>query len=495
MVDDLHMSVPTVAGLCVRLGVQLAPAPGFEAPRTPISAVHISELVDPTAYLSGGELLLTTGLALPRSTLGCQRYVRRLVDAGLSALALGLGPVHRDLPEPLVRACSDEGLCLLVVPTETPFLAITKAYWSDLGRSAERQLVDVLATHQRLVDAAATADAQSAVLRTLVRSVGEWGAVLDRDGEVEEVWPRRAARLAGSLRGELGRMLAAGTSSAASLRMGDAHVSVYPLSVEGHLEGYFALGSAAPPTGGDRRLLLTACALLSTDLVRRRAERLGTGAALRAVCLLLDLGLPDAAVRLAARLDAPPLGARVRLLALSSSVVADAADAVRRWCADAMECPVDDSRSWFVLPPDHPPYADLEALLERRAPDCRSALSAEIGLDDVGRVRARLVRSLDAPSPAASAPPSSSVLEERLGNLLREPRGDLGRSLVSYLRHRGQWEPAARELGVHRNTLRARLERCRALLDADVNAPDVAADLWQLMRLRGLTDPAAVRIR
>ena len=481
-----------MAGLCVRLDPQLAPAPGFEAPRTTISAVHISELVDPTAYLTGGELLLTTGLALPRSTLGCQRYVRRLVEAGISALALGLGPVHRALPQPLVDACRGEGLCLLVVPVETPFLAITKAYWSDLGRSAERQLVDVLATHQRLVDAAATADAQSAILRTLVRSVGEWGAVLDREGEVEEVWPRRAARVAGSLRGELGRMLAAGTASAASLRVDDAHVSVYPLSVDGHLEGYLALGSPAPPSGADRRLLLTACALLSTDLVRRRAERLGTGAALQAVCLLLDLGLPDAAVRLAARLDAPPLGARVRLLALTSGAVGDAGEAVRRWCPGALECPVDDNRSWFVLPADHPPYADLEDLLERRAADTRTALSAEVGLDEVGLVRARLMRILESSAAPTAAVPPAPVLEERLAELLRETRGDLVRSLVAYLRHRGQWEPAARELGVHRNTLRARVDRCRTLLDADVNDPDVAADLWQLLRARGLTDATVV---
>ena len=30
----------------------------------PVSWVHVSELVDPTPFLAGGELLLTTGLAL-----------------------------------------------------------------------------------------------------------------------------------------------------------------------------------------------------------------------------------------------------------------------------------------------------------------------------------------------------------------------------------------------------------------------------------------------
>lgn len=487
------MSAPTVAGLCVRLAPQLAPAPGFEAPPTPISAVHISELVDPTAYLTGGELLLTTGLALPRSTLGCQRYVRRLVEAGISALALGLGPVHRDLPAPLVRACREEGLCLLVVPVETPFLAITKAYWRDLGRSAERQLVDVLAAHQRLVDAAATPEGAPAVVRTLVRSVGEWAAVLDPDGEVDVVWPARARARAAGLRAELDRMRAGGIRSAASLLVDGLHVSIYPLVLGDRVEGYFALGSAEPPGGNERRLLLTACALVSTDLGRRRTERLGSDAALRSVCLLLDLGLPDAATRLAGRVGAPPLGARVRLLALASPSAVDAGEAVRRWCPDAMECPLDDQRSWFVLPADHPAYDALDELLARRAPDTRTALSAEIGLDEVPATRARLVRALD--SPAASAPaPVASDLEGRLPQL-QQARGDLTRSLAAYLRHRGQWEPAARSLGVHRNTLRQRIERCRQLLAADVDDPDVSAELWLLLRGRGLTEAPATRTR
>lgn len=488
----MHMSAPTVAGLCVRLDPQLAPAPGFVAPDTPISAVHISELVDPTAYLSGGELLLTTGLALPRSTLGCQRYVRRLVEAGTSALALGLGPVHRDLPAALLQACRDQGLCLLVVPVETRFLTVTQAYWRDLGRSAERQLVDALATHQRLVDAAADPNAGPAVVRTLVRAIGEWGAVLDPDGDVEVVWPGRSRSRAAGLRAELDRMRAGGSRSAASLLVDGQHVSLYPLAVGERVVGYFALASRAPLGGNDRRLLLTACALLSTDLVRRRTERHDTDAALRSVCLLLDLGLPGAATRLAARLGVNPLGSRVRLLALYSPTASDAGEAVRRWCPAAMECPVDEERSWFVLPADHPAYDTLDDLLARRAPDTRTAISAEIGLEEVPRVRARLVRTLDGAPPA---PPASALgLGERLARL-EEPRGDLPRSLVAYLRHRGQWEPAARVLGVHRNTLRQRIARCRGLLEADLDDPDVSAELWLLLRSRGLTVPVAARLR
>lgn len=492
--DDPSMAVPTVAGLCVRLDPQLAPAPGFTAPATPISAVHISELVDPTAYLSGGELLLTTGLALPRSTMGCERYVRRLVGAGVCALAIGLGPVHARVPAPLADACRAAGLPLLVVPEATPFLTVTKAYWRDLSRSAERQLVDVLATHQRLVDAALAADASVAVLRTLVRAVGRWAAVLGPGGELEEVWPAGAGAPAAALSGELDRLRVTGIRSAASLYVEDLHVSVYPLAVEERLVGYLAVGSDAPPAGNDRRLLLTASALLSIDRARRRTARLGSGAVRQSVPLLLDLGLPDAAVRLAARLGVR-LGDRVRLLAVGTAGASRpgpedlGAEEVRRWCADALEGPADPGPAWFVLPVDHPPLADLDATLRRRTPGggVRLAVTGPVVLAGVPRARDRLLRGLER-APAGTG--DTSELDDRLDRLLDGPGGGRGAetvaTLVEYLRHRGQWEPTARALGVHRNTVRLRVARCREVL-GDLDDPDLAAPLWLLLRDRGLT--------
>ena len=49
--------------------------------------VHISELDDPTPWLSGGELLLTTGLQLGDDAQQ-RAYVGRLSEHGLSGLGL-----------------------------------------------------------------------------------------------------------------------------------------------------------------------------------------------------------------------------------------------------------------------------------------------------------------------------------------------------------------------------------------------------------------------
>jgi purine catabolism regulator len=57
---------------------------------------------------------------------------------------------------------------------------------------------------------------------------------------------------------------------------------------------------------------------------------------------------------------------------------------------------------------------------------------------------------------------------------------------VPYLRHRGRWENAARDLGIHRNTLRHRIGVASRVLGADLNDPDVASRLWLALRAAGL---------
>ena len=54
----------------------------------PVRWVHISELEDPTPWLSGGELLLTTGLQLGDAAQQ-RAYVTRLARHGLAGLGFG----------------------------------------------------------------------------------------------------------------------------------------------------------------------------------------------------------------------------------------------------------------------------------------------------------------------------------------------------------------------------------------------------------------------
>src|SRR4051794_39016521 len=91
--------------------LDVRPASGGQGLDAVVRWVHISELEDPTPFLSGGELLLTTGMAL--TDPGTQRaYVARLASHGLAGLGLGTGFAHQAMPPALVDAAAEHDFAL-----------------------------------------------------------------------------------------------------------------------------------------------------------------------------------------------------------------------------------------------------------------------------------------------------------------------------------------------------------------------------------------------
>src|SRR5262245_53512149 len=116
------MSV-TLGWLLARRDLALELLEGPDPEGVEVRSAHSVELVDPTPWLGGGELVLTTGLRLPRSVAGLTSYVHRLAAAGVAAIGFGIGLEHAEVPRAMRRACVDVGLPLVVVPYPTPFLA------------------------------------------------------------------------------------------------------------------------------------------------------------------------------------------------------------------------------------------------------------------------------------------------------------------------------------------------------------------------------------
>jgi len=57
------------------------------------------------------------------------------------------------------------------------------------------------------------------------------------------------------------------------------------------------------------------------------------------------------------------------------------------------------------------------------------------------------------------------------------------RSVTIWLRHNGGWDPSARELGVHRHTLRHRIAGVERLLSLDLSQFADRAELWAALQL------------
>jgi PucR family transcriptional regulator, purine catabolism regulatory protein len=119
----------TVESLISELGLELAS--GHEAAKAHVRWVHSTELADPTPWLRGGELLLTTGMQLdgPKTQ---RELIDRLADHEIAGLGFGTGFKHKRLPAALLAAARKRSFPLFEVPYELPFIAITERAFAQL---------------------------------------------------------------------------------------------------------------------------------------------------------------------------------------------------------------------------------------------------------------------------------------------------------------------------------------------------------------------------
>ena len=89
--------------------------------------VHTTELADIGPLLRGGDLVLTTGIALPDNPEALASFVRSLVDSRAVGLFVELGRRWQEVPDPVVSECEALGLPLVALRREVRFATLTQA--------------------------------------------------------------------------------------------------------------------------------------------------------------------------------------------------------------------------------------------------------------------------------------------------------------------------------------------------------------------------------
>src|SRR6516164_2539004 len=146
--------------------------------REQLTWVHTIDLVDPTPWLTGGELILTTGIGLPRAASEQRAYVGRLADVSVAGLGVGVGLRYAAIPAPIVAACAERELALLEVPLPTPFIAITQAVARRIAQQEVASLQQAL-TYQRRISRSAIRTGLAGVVSVLSKELRCEAAVLD----------------------------------------------------------------------------------------------------------------------------------------------------------------------------------------------------------------------------------------------------------------------------------------------------------------------------
>ena len=503
----------TLEQLCDRLGTDLRPASAHAIGRQPLTGVHISELADPTPYLEGGELLLTTGIPLVGGPVVVRDYVGRLAAKGIAALALGLGAGTNRVDPELVSACADAGLELLLVPDAVPFLHISRGFWQLVGKSQQADLASRLGLQTALARAATRDNAVQAIVSSLAQGLGGWAVYLPADGSAETLWPSSAATVVPQLRAESARFNLVGTYSAATFPVNGTDVVEHSIMIGERTAGFLAVGAGRGLRKADRQLILTSCMLLSLTAQRAQDESKVTIALGGTIAALILGGHVDAARLASEQAGTLPIGSFARVLAVRGDAISllnphdlagivgalRSADPSPDLTAGVLRDRVAESMLraaigavCLVILPEHSRAARDGAnsfAAEKGVPtrDFAAALSQPVPLEavaaTVGQVAFACRNALDGTivTVDGSADARGGVW---LDALAAHPRGDLSETVRSYLAHQGQWESTARELGIHRNSLRHRIATATDLIAADLTDPDTAAVLWIALRNR-----------
>src|SRR5256714_14519117 len=148
----------------------------------PVRWVHISELLDPTPWLSGGELLLTTGMQL-ESAKRQREFADRLADHQLAGLGVGTGVAHAEVPPSLLKAAAERDFPVFEVPYDVPFIALTEKAFTRLVNEQYAVLQRSIAAHERLERIVLAERGLDAVVAALSTLIGGAAMVFDPRGE------------------------------------------------------------------------------------------------------------------------------------------------------------------------------------------------------------------------------------------------------------------------------------------------------------------------
>jgi PucR family transcriptional regulator, purine catabolism regulatory protein len=501
-----------------------------------VTLAHVIDVPQAERWVGVQTLLLTTGLSWPRTPSALRAFGERLAARQPAAVVLAVpGPLSAFPPE-VARALARAGIPALTLPYEVPFAAVVQAVHQGILQEQAVVLGRSEAIHRALTRAALEGGLGD-VAETLSLHLGRPVALIGASGERLLAAPVSAGHVPAAP--ALLRALSLPGSAPRTMPGGGL---LAPVLVHGERSGALWIGAESPTpldeTSPERRPAPENA--LEDDLVRRSAEQACTVAAL---LLLAQRDLEAREVQLgsavtdtllegrfvaesgaldrARRLGFEPESAyTVALLDLLEPLPLTEAGVIRRGrlagelrsALGALGTPPLLSPGlghiWFLLPHSLSPER-LWALLSPQT-QARVGLvysRPRLGAAGVAQGRAEVL-SLAAHAVAGTVKGYTELLIPRALSGDVAAQGDLIAALLGPLRsvRGGQkltetvrvlcacgWaqDRAAAQLGIHKNTLRYRMDRAETLSATSLADPDTRTQWWLAFQLDALrTSPS-----
>jgi len=516
----------TVDALVADCGLELSSESGNAS--RPIRWVHISEVEDPTPWLSGGELLLTTGIQLS-SPARQRRFVARLGEHGLAGLGFGTGFTHKRIPKAIRDECAAHRMPLFEVPYEMPFIAITERAFARLVNEEYDVLQRDARVHERLERLVIEGRGIDEILGAIASAAGGVAVLQSAAGDELGVASKGGSPAPAALQA-LGEEVAARGASAsvgpfepASEAIAGRALSVpVPGPRGGSPVGWLTvIGADAPLDEFERLVARHAAMVVGLELMRGRVvleteRRLAGNVLAEALSGSLGpeelrgrlgpFGIGETLALLLFELEDPhaseaALEASLAALGVPALVAATAAGERELLCA-------------VIDPGERDPTAlaaEARSTLAGRHGHVRAATSRVLPVGSARRafhearcaLEATAAKNGEAPEVASHDDLGAFTLllslqdddalrlySEGLLEPIEQVEGEYGdellRSLEAFIEQNGNWERAARALYCHRHTLRYRVRRIEELTGRDLSRATDRIELWLALRARDL---------
>jgi purine catabolism regulator len=520
---------------------------GQKSTSNPVRWVHITEVPDPTKWLKGGELLLTTGYSFVGDEEQQVAQIKRLIDHNISGLGFGTGFSFDKVPPALVSVAEEYGFPLFEVPYHVPFIAITEAVASKIVNEQYSLLQRSLAVHEKLTKIVLEEKGLEAILSTLSALVGCSAVLFDFHGVVlcEAAYRRH---LGAELIADLWRLIsdrrADRQNFALSMDGVGSGVQVYPVVASHRIGAFLAVvKDSGDFSEYDRIILHNVVTVTALELVKKKAvaetEKRLAGDFFDEL-IASDLYEEEIARRLAffgLEPQSPHLIVLVDIDVLEGDAAAERNEAAAQDIKERLHWTVDEfmarrdvlcisaSRSDSVVILVQPGKrdtkeiirmaAELQAVIAEMLPE----ISVSIG---IGRPHRQLIdlrqsyyeasyaikiRKLKGePRVIASFDDLGSYglllglqdtlslevfYDSVLGKLQEydeQNSSDLVKSLACFLEANGHWGDAAEKLYVHRHTLRYRMKRVEEITGRDLNQSQDRMEFWLALKAKELID-------
>ncbi|MFI6576294.1 PucR family transcriptional regulator [Nocardiopsis sp. NPDC050513] len=489
----------TVRDIAADPALEVRAVAGHRGLDRPVRWAHVTELHDPVHWLRGGELVLTAGMGFGDTADERRAYVRRLHDAGCVGVGVAVDAWTGGVPDQILAEAERLGLPVLQVEGETPFIAVVETVAEHHAAERTREQSRVLAAQDAMARAALRTGPPG-VMAELASATHGQTLLLDRNGTTTAAVPGAEPPWHALVRASvLDR--ARRPRGMTVLEDGEAAVLLQTLGSSGRVLGWLALRSPSPVSPHTRMLANDAASLLAVDLLHsRRARRTlyrERAPLLRAA--VLGTSLPASLLTL----PEPPWEVVCLPCADPRALLDEAADTLVDVLGDtdaarrAGLCGIDDAL--VAVLPDHRPrhgerlWTALSGLVPG-AGACGARGPAELAsaVDRARHAADEGYRHVDEAGAwellRSSVPPEGTrAFDQAVLGALREHDARHGTDLVHTLRHYldqgAQVEATARELGVHRNTLRARLRVAERVMGRDLRDARARLELWTALNL------------